>query len=202
MKAIAKGLCWGHYARARRGKDVGVAIRVGTGGKAGRAIKYGCRRPTFKERRLAMFRWQLAEGLVTPEPNTGCLLWLGRSQPTGYGVVGSSRDPWGGYAHRAALYLAGVPLPRGTHYFHVRHLCNNPACVSLDHLRLGTAKENMADRTARYESGDLKHARWHRDSCKHGHDCGYTETASGNRYCRECSRLAHAKYAHQTRSAA
>jgi hypothetical protein len=193
MAVVVKDMCWAHYRRELRGAAVGVSLSVKPGAKRASADRYGCQRPTYQQHRIAMFRWWLSEGMVTPEPTTGCLLWFGRTYNFGYGRIGSSRDPWGGYAHRAALHLAGVELPSGTMDFHVRHICNNPACVSLDHLRLGTAKENASDRTARYQRGELK--RPERASvCHRGHV--YSVAENGRRWCAECARLNRALAAH------
>jgi hypothetical protein len=75
---------------------------------------------------------------------TGCLLWTGYTQPNGYGYinVGSIHIA----AHRAALMLSGVNVPRG---LDVCHRCDVRACIELAHLYVGTRKQNMADCTAR-----------------------------------------------------
>jgi hypothetical protein len=154
MGAIVEGMCWGHYARKRRGVPMDVQLAVKGESTKATVVRYGCRRPTGIERRWSQFRFQLEE-MVTPEPTTGCLLWMGRHYPSGYGKIGYHRDPWGGYAHRAVLFFAGVDLRKGDEMLVARHICNNPACVSIDHIRAGTSAENAADRELRYTSGDL-----------------------------------------------
>lgn len=151
---IARGMCWAHYQRARRGLPVHVYL-------AGRnqrsvALTFGPKRPPYSVLRTNRIAWRLKSD-ITPEPNTGCWLWLGEyNEPTGRPLVGYRRDPWNRWASRAVVHFAGVKLVRGTHLLHVRHTCNQPACVNPDHLVYGTAKENMADRTLRYERGELK----------------------------------------------
>jgi HNH endonuclease len=52
----------------------------------------------------------------------------------GYGRVGNRT------AHRVAWEQKHGPIPSG---MVVMHLCNNRACINLDHLRLGTQSENI-----------------------------------------------------------
>jgi Autographiviridae endonuclease len=56
---------------------------------------------------------------------------------TGYG-----RMSGGGYAHRAAWAAVHGPIPKGVL---IRHLCHNPPCYEVTHLRAGTQKDNMQD---------------------------------------------------------
>lgn len=46
------------------------------------------------------------------------------------------------HAHRFAWELINGPVPEG---MHVLHRCDNPACIRVDHLFLGTHAENMHD---------------------------------------------------------
>lgn len=75
-----------------------------------------------------------------PEPNSGCLLWLGSIMGIGYGKVS-----WRGKqhpAHRMAWIDARGEPPAG---LLVLHKCDVPSCINLDHLFLGTPEENMRD---------------------------------------------------------
>lgn len=49
-------------------------------------------------------------------------------------------------AHRFAWEQVNGPIPSG---LHVRHSCDNPPCVNINHLRLGTHQDNMADTVIR-----------------------------------------------------
>jgi hypothetical protein len=70
----------------------------------------------------------------------GCIEWTGAIENSGYAAFKMGGKKIG--AHRAALLLRGIKIPRG---MDVMHSCDNRKCVSLDHLSLGTRSENMAD---------------------------------------------------------
>ena len=73
-----------------------------------------------------------------------CALWGGHRLPAGYGTLQDPRTGKPIYAHRLSWELIHGPIPEG----HViRHLCDNPSCVRPAHLKLGTQKENMEDRS-------------------------------------------------------
>ena len=70
-----------------------------------------------------------------------CEEWVGPRYPSGYG-----KPKHGRYAHRDAYAAAHGHIPKG---MCVRHRCDNPPCVKLSHLILGTHADNMADMVAR-----------------------------------------------------
>lgn len=74
-------------------------------------------------------------GLVIPEPNSGCWLWMGRVNEKGYGL--SSH----GLAHRFVLRLVGREVKPP---LEVDHLCRVRCCVNPLHLEAVTHKENLA----------------------------------------------------------
>jgi HNH endonuclease len=70
----------------------------------------------------------------------GCVVWSGCLTKSGYGRL--CRDNKVYRAHRVAYEEAKGPIPDG---MMVRHLCHNRACVNVDHLEIGTAKQNTQD---------------------------------------------------------
>lgn len=75
---------------------------------------------------------------------TPCIEWTGARNVKGYGA-----RQWRGHvrrAHRVAWEEANGPIPDG---MMVLHRCDNPPCVNVAHLFLGTAADNTADMIAK-----------------------------------------------------
>lgn len=68
---------------------------------------------------------------------TECEEFEGHRNEDGYGKIGS----WS--AHRLAWFKKFGPIPNG---LHVLHKCDNPACIRIEHLFLGTHQDNMTNR--------------------------------------------------------
>ena len=70
-----------------------------------------------------------------------CVIWCGLCDRDGYGVIGIGRAKQ--YrVHRIVWELAYGEIPSG---MLVCHKCDNPPCVRLEHLFLGTPKDNTQD---------------------------------------------------------
>ena len=85
--------------------------------------------------------------LSTPNIVTGCVEWDGLLYPTGYGRL----NYMGGveYTHRIAWIVNNGDIPDDNSAYgtlHVLHRCDNPRCINIDHLFLGTHQDNMRDR--------------------------------------------------------
>lgn len=90
----------------------------------------GPRTPTTLDELLAL----------TVSNPTGCWEWQGYRDPVGYGRICRT------LMHRHAWKLAHGDIPVG---LCVLHRCDNPPCVNVDHLFLGTQADNLRDMTAK-----------------------------------------------------
>jgi hypothetical protein len=108
-----------------------------------------------------------------------CYGWSGSRHSWGYGrfsLAGKSTT-----AHRAAWMLLVGPIPRG---LQVLHHCDNPPCTRIEHLFLGTGRDNAQDAKAK---GRLRGQSQER--CVHGHPFDEKNTyirPNGRRDCRAC----------------
>ena len=75
---------------------------------------------------------------MSPEPNSGCWLWLGFIAKNGYGRFGIRRTAH--WAHRVAYRLFVGDIPDG---LDLDHLCRTRCCVNPEHLQAVSRKENL-----------------------------------------------------------
>lgn len=119
-----------------------------------------------------------------PEPMTGCFLWTGSVNGSGYGQfwLGKRRD-----AHRVAYELYKGPVPDG---LELDHLCRVRCCVNPDHLEPVTKKTNCLRGTS-FAAQNAK-----KTHCPRGHayDARNTTYSGGSRFCRACMSIRSKKY--------
>ena len=72
-------------------------------------------------------------------PETGCILWTGALSSDGYGAYTDGKQY---RAHRYIYMCTYGDIPEG---LLVMHTCDTPRCVNIDHLQLGTHKDNSQD---------------------------------------------------------
>lgn len=117
---------------------------------------------------------------VSPEPNSGCWLWLGVLTKSGYGRVYSGGSLK--MAHRVSFEMHVGEIPAG---LDLDHLCRVRCCVNPEHLEPVTRKENIRRGVGVGKANKAKLC------CPRGHlyDSANTEIEShGWRRCRACIR--------------
>jgi hypothetical protein len=85
--------------------------------------------------------------------------WAGYKMKNGYGLIRattSSKDPQS-LAHRVAWIVEHGEIPADKI---VLHKCDNPACVNIEHLRLGSHKDNTADMVSKRRHGWRNGTAW------------------------------------------
>lgn len=81
---------------------------------------------------------------VSPEPNSGCWLWIGGLNSSGYGKIRHKGKMQ--RAHRISYELHYGSIPPG---MQVCHRCDVRSCVNPDHLFMGSDLDNAKDREAK-----------------------------------------------------
>jgi hypothetical protein len=93
---------------------------------------------------------------------TPCWMWTGRKL-RGYGQFCPIEGRhW--IAHRYAWELAHGPIPNNGVELCVCHRCDNPSCVRVDHLFLGTDRDNHHDMVRKGRAGWQKARRARTDN--------------------------------------
>jgi hypothetical protein len=88
--------------------------------------------------------------MIGEKPTTDCIVFQGQRSEKGYGVIDRGNKHKGTRrvmrAHRAAWMEVHGAIPEG---MCVLHRCDNPPCIRIDHLFLGTNADNVADKMAK-----------------------------------------------------
>ena len=118
--------------------------------------------------------------MMSPEPFSGCWLWMGYITPQGYGrssEAGGKSD----FAHRIAYRALRGPIPAG---LHLDHLCRVRCCINPAHLEPVTPAETIR----RGETGIQEARKTH---CPQGHEYTpeNTRISCGSRICRACAKV-------------
>ena len=154
-KSHAQVLCAKHYTRMYRYGDPSIVTPTGSGAPLEARMK--------------------ARTAVT---EAGCREWVGERR-RGYGIVTHEKRRW--YAHRLAWTLANGPIPNG---LLVCHRCDNPPCINVEHMFLGTNADNMQDASTK---GRLRGGagRKRKSTCKNGHPFDRLNS-KGQQVCSTC----------------
>lgn len=94
---------------------------------------------------------------LLPDEETGCLVWQGALNGSGYGVLGINYHTI--RTHRFHWELKVGPIPEG---FVIDHLCHNRACARIEHLRLATSGQNARNLIGPSRNSKSGHLNIHR----------------------------------------
>lgn len=112
-----------------------------------------------------------------------CDIWTGSVGSHGYGqITVGGRSGKNLLAHRLVWMQDNGPIPDG---MYVCHTCDQPLCINIDHLFLGSPSDNAQDMAAK-----RRHAKQQRTHCAKGHPYTPENTyryPDGRRWCRICN---------------
>lgn len=100
---------------------------------------HGCPVCGEKKSRIKDYVKRFNSKLSLPTKN-GCIEWTGHLNTTGYGMIGVQHKSV--VVHRFSWELVNGKIPDGLLCL---HKCDNPKCVNVEHLFLGTQQDNVDD---------------------------------------------------------
>ncbi len=143
---------------------------------------------------------------ISPEPNSGCWLWVGAISSTGYGTLHCTHDRRTRLAHRVVWESHHGAIPAG---LQLDHLCRTPSCVNPAHLEPVTGSVNIRRSSVPWLTSKRNVKRCRAIThCPQGHEYtpdntyllsrsdGYT-----TRHCRACKRVRDTKRRAKLRAA-
>lgn len=162
-KHYGNGLCNKHYNRMRSHGDPSVVLP---------------RRRRFESAESRIARQTKTEG--------DCIVYTA-GQVTRSGHRHISYRGFARGVHRVAFELANGPIPEG---LVVMHRCDNPPCVKLEHLTLGTVADNNLDRDRKgrhrplpgSQNGNARLTEWQVAEIKVHLSRGVSQYALGDRF--------------------
>jgi len=103
-------------------------------------------RKTTYEERVESVKRVVAE---RTERRGDCLIWTGAVMGSGHAMIRLTLEDGScsTAGHRSVWIAWRGPVPKGMYVLHKRE-CTSSSCLNIDHLYLGTAQQNMDDRTA------------------------------------------------------
>jgi HNH endonuclease len=86
---------------------------------------------------------------------TGCLEYIGARRVPGRRIINHNGRNW--QVYRLAYELTVGPIPPG---MNINHHCDNPICIEISHLYVGTQAENIQDSIRRGRKARGSQASW------------------------------------------
>ncbi len=99
---------------------------------------------------------------IKPSPDRrfdDCWCWTASCNKYGYGQIQIDKKKY--KPHRLLAWICELKDPEGNLFmldskYHVLHKCDNPPCINVEHLFIGTSLENMRDKEIKGRGNQAK----------------------------------------------